>query len=268
MSNIFHSDFYRLRQGNALRNMFITLLGLLVFYAVMFRFTQTTDISVFSMNVNSEAIGELKSILPRSGAEFAASMLNENYIPVLFLGFFIMVFGTDFSSMTFRNTLSFETNRNKVYLARLGLSITLCFAALVFNSLCALSIGAALFGFGGFNGGFFLQVFITLLLQAVLCVSLACIAHCILAFTQKNGITITIYLVGIILLSSLVQGLLFLFPTLKWLLAFDFITSFSLMAQYASLPFSTIAVPMLINLILIGLTGFAGITRYQKMDFA
>lgn len=267
MTNIIHADMFRLRKGAAVRNILLVMLGLMLLYAVLNRFTESGSFAVIGVNFDSDIREALQNAAPANGAEFLSRMAAENYLPYLFFGFFVAVFGADFSAGTYRNTNSYETNRAKIYLARLALSVGICAAALVFNAVTGLVIGSAFFGFAGFSAAFFAKYGLALLMQMVVCIFLAAFTHAVLAFTRRNGPTITIFFVTTLVLSMLVQGLLMLMPNLTWLLALDVLSSFKLLASYSVAPLHVIVTIVVVNAGMAVAALVLGLTRYKQMDF-
>lgn len=282
MNNIIQSDIYRLRKGAAMRNTILGAFGLILIVAITFAFLRSgsfqsmmeesmqaqgaTQGEIVSMQGDIMEMEETSGALPQNGAQFGASVMAENMFTILLLPIFLAVLGADYNAGTYRNTLSYEANRKKVYLGKFlvscGATLLLLVVSLVFSWL----IGGLFFGFGGFSAGYFIQLLTTLLLQAPIYLAILSLGHCLLAFTQKSGATVAVFLLVMLLYSSVIQMLAGLLPKYQWLIRLDFLSGIKLMASYQTADPMDIVIPLIFSGVILVGTFAAGMVRYVKAD--
>lgn len=281
MSNIIHSDLYRIRKGAAARNSIIGLMATILFMGLTF-FTMTSngfqlfidDASNSVQNITSEDMAEMseafdavQSTVPVNAAEFGREMLAEDFLPFFFLPLIITIFCADFTAGTHRNTLSYESSRIKVYLSKLVLSI-LCAVALNLITLAfSWFVGGVLFGFGGFTAEYLLQTLIFLLLLLPVQLGVIGFGHCLVAFTKKSSSTIAAYLLVLAIVSVILQTASLL-PSLQWLTLLDWNGVGSLLAAYWTMPIGNIIIAAGTGLVIATATTALGISHYRKTDMA
>lgn len=231
MSNIISSDFYRVRRGAALRNTFIGMALVVLFMIVMafvsqmdgFTYVESGTLSVTEASELTQDLTEVQQEAGSitGGAALASELLGQSLILFFFLPIALAVFCADFSAGTHHNTLSYESNRVKVYMAKLlltiGLSLALVLAMVLF---CWLSGGIA-FGLGGFSWAYVQEVLLTILLQLPVYLSIISICHCLIAITRKSSVTIAIFIVGLLAFMLILQYIAQTFPDYSWLLMLD-----------------------------------------------
>jgi ABC-type transport system involved in multi-copper enzyme maturation permease subunit len=210
---------------------------------------------------------EFDVFMPRSAADFAREIVATNMLPFFFLPLIITIFCADFGNGTYRNTLSYETNRTKVYLSKLILSVCGCVFLTLVSLLLSILIGGIAFGFGGLTPAFFLQILVSTLLLLPIQLAIIGFGHCLVAFTKKSSMTIAIYLIALMLLTSLIQ-MLTMIPSLQWLSLLDWNMVGKLMISYWTLPFSDILIAVVSGLAIAAGTTVLGVTHYRKADMA
>lgn len=281
MTNIINADIYRLRKGAALRNTIIGVFITVAFIAVtMFTFS-SEGFSIYLDETASQAgmsdtelqemhddIAEAdETAMVASGASFAQEMAASNAMPFFLLAIIITVFCADFTAGTHRNTLSYESNRTKVYLGKLllsiGIFVLLYFAQLVFSWL----IGGVFFGFTGFSAEYFLQTLVGFLLMLPVHIGIISIGHCIVAFARKSSVTIAVYLIGLTLVSSFLQMASQL-RNLAWLLLLDVISAGHTLVYYWQSAPSDIIITVVFGLVAAVASTALGLARYNKTDMA
>lgn len=283
MSNIIGSDLYRIRKGAALRNALLGLFALIILIVGILTANKNgvfLNLAVGNMNDNVsvtvkqqealeasvEDLDQMMTMLPQSGADFTDMMVSENILVFFLLFIPVAVVGADYSAGTYRNTLSFETDRKKVYLGKLVVNFILTLVLLVAATLFSILAGGIALGFSGFTGAFFAKLLAVLALQLPIYMALAAFAQCVLTLTQKTGASIAIYLVFTFFFSSIIQLAGILLPTVRWLYRLDFISGLRLVSTYQTAPAADIVVPLLMAVgVLVGATAL-GMARYRKAD--
>lgn len=282
MINVMQSDFYRLRKGTAVRNTFFGVFATILVVAFVFFFMKTgafqrfiedamqgqnvTQGDIISLQEDLDDMNNTLNVLPQNAASFGSSIIAENLFTIFLLPLVIVVVGADYSAGTYRNTLSFETNRKKVYIAKFLVSVLLTLLMLVASLVFSWLLGGILFGFGGFSGAYFVQILTTLLLQMPIYLALLAFAQCLVAVTQKSGAAIAIFLVVVLMYSSIVQLAAMLLPTFKWILTLDFLSAVKLAANYQVLPFSQILPSIIMGVGVLAVSFGVGLVRYVKSD--
>jgi ABC-type transport system involved in multi-copper enzyme maturation permease subunit len=280
MTNIIRSDIFRLRKGAAVK---FTLFGVCAFLAAMALimlllasgvFTgileSSSEFAMFNSNETWRSqVDDLYTAMneaPQNGAEFVRVFVSAGLLPFFLLPLMLAVFAADYTAGTYRNTLSYETRRGKVYWAKLLTSIlafVLLFAvSLVFAAL----IGSLLFGFGGLSFEYIGWLLMTILLQLPIYLGMICFIHFLIAFTQKSSTTIAVFLLVLLLFPSVVQLLTFLLPTFGWLANFDLLGGLGAVAGYATASPGSIILPVTLGAVLAIASTSAGIFRYVKVD--
>lgn len=272
MGNIISADFYRLRKGVAIRNTYIALVGILVLVLILVVITNsgtTKEFLVIEAEQDTEMIqdvNEMQSAMPQTSASMAHDFITENVIAFLILPIALAVFGQDFSTGTYRNTLSFETNRKKMYFAKFITSFIYSAFLLGIAAIVGILFGGIAFGFTGFSLQFFKQMAITCLLLLPVVLALVSILHCLIAFTKKSGVTITIYLLYLFLVTTIVNLLVLFFPQLSFLQVIDVLFCWKSIGDFAASSVSQIVVPLLYTGILLVISFVAGLVHFVKAD--
>lgn len=275
MLNIVRSDLFKIRKGKALYGVLLGTLVLLILVAGVWRYFQSSSYkeNVAAQQQDQEVSGiELEGVeelLPSNGGEFLTMMHEEMGMVLLFflLPFIIAVFGGDYAAGTYRNLLSYHSERGKIYMAKLITSAILTIVMLLSFSLFSMAIGGIVFGLDGFTSAVVFGAVKALLLMFPVLLALLSVGHCIMALTKKISATIAIYLVGLSFSGLIMQVPAMLFPKLEWVTELDLTGSITTVAQYAMDSKVKIMVPMVFSLILIVGTYIFGTIRYKTTDF-
>lgn len=277
MTNIIRSDIYRLKKSATARNTIIGLLATILLIALMTismtsgGFTVFLDESTVSVMTEREQaefqkdLADMQGYFPANAAEFVTEIVSPNILPFFLLPFIIAVFCADFSAGTYRNSLSHESSRARVYIAKLGLDALCCLLLNVITILFSCLLGGLLHGLGGFSAEFFQHILITTLLLLPSQLGAICFGHMLVSFTKKSSSTIAIYLVGLTLLSVALQSLSII-PRLRWLMLLDWSSAGKLLAAYWTLSAGNIAIIVCSGLAVAALTTALGLAYYQKTD--
>lgn len=277
MSNIIASDFYRVRKGAAVRNTFlgIVLITILVLALGVFVESGTMETLVVEANGSAQEITEIQQDIEElnretavltTGASLAEEMLAQAFVIFFFLPVAIAVFCADFTASTHRNTLSYESDRGKVYWAKLALSLGISLV-LVF-SLVALNwvLGGIILGFDGFSLAYFGRILITFLLQLPVYLAVVAVLHLMIAFTKKSSSTIAIFLVGYFTLLIVLQVITSYFPGLEWMILLDPLNAARIMAYREGVPMATMAFIAGYNLVVAAVATLLGLFCFKKAD--
>jgi ABC-type transport system involved in multi-copper enzyme maturation permease subunit len=275
MLNIIRADFFRVRKGAAIKGVFIGLIALVILLAYTFNMVsnnlgdQGYEGSGISFTVESNERTIIESIA--NGGAFLLEMTSENGIfnalPIFLLPLFIAVFGADYSAGTFRNLLSHESDRKKVYMAKLLLMLPLTLLMLLVLALTLSLSGGLLYGFAGFTGDVIGKVLCTFLLQMPIYLALICLGHFLLVFTKKSSRTIAIYLIGLFALDAVLQIFLIIRPQWVWLANLDLVGALNRVAGYQVLPVKDIVMSLVFAGVVAIVTFMVGMLRYQTTDF-
>ena len=275
MNNIISSDLYRVRKGAAYRNTCLGILAIILVMLTSFLFVQsgaaaemlttTNDLTPADVAELEQAI-QSEVTLIENGAAFGQQMLSDFFIFLFFLPVAIAVFCADFSAGTYRNTLSYESDRTKVYMAKLLLSIGLCITMVLGMLAVSFLLGSVAFGFSGFTAAFFGNLSAALLLQLPIYLATITICHCLVSFTKKSSSTIAVFLVGYFVLDLILQLAVGIFHMPEWLMLLDAQSAGKLMAGYASAPKSYVVFVAVYYLGIATLTTLLGAVCYHKTD--
>lgn len=265
--NIIYSDAYRLYKNKTIRNtifaaaIIIIFMGLLEFLAAN---------NIWGLGSEDIYFGVVSFVqgnqLPDNNAAFAQLILGSGFLPVILLIFIIAIMGTDYSQGTLQNTLSFETNRQVVYISRFLLGVILSFLLTVFCILFSLIVGLVLFGFGGFNVIYLEHIIYSLLLLLPLYMGLIGFGNFVVVITRKLSSTIIIYLLSMLLLASVAQSISESFPAIEWLAFFDPITSTKTISSYWQQSIGYVVSMIIAWIIVAAITTIIGIIRYKSED--
>lgn len=278
MTNIIQSDFYRLRKGAALRNSIIGLLCVVVMILGIYTLTSSGAVGVM-LESNTEAINDTDMIndinnmeqettdIIENAAVFGKRMLSENFIPIFFLPIIVAVFCADYSAQTYRNTLSYESDRKKIYLSKLLLSVLCSEALIVITLVFSWLISGPFLGFSGFSGSYFAELAMIMLLQLPVHISLIAFTHCVASLTKSSGGTIAVFLIGLIAISMAVQLILLFFPNLEWIIVLDWLTMVKFLGQYKLLDSALIIASVAVSVVMAVGTTVIGLIRYSNTDF-
>lgn len=110
MVNLIKAEFFRLGKGNAVRN--VLLAGVVIIII--------TGLNMFNSGGATGGIGVQSAAstarsLPVNGADFIQQMRDDGLFPFFILAFATAVLGADYSTGTIRNTLSYFANRRIVF---------------------------------------------------------------------------------------------------------------------------------------------------------
>lgn len=277
MSTIIRSDIYRLRHGTMVRNVLIVLLAVLAFLAVMFVALRSEQMAFF---VESGAIdqydegesetlqqdfSDVQDYLPANAAEFTTVVTGENMLLFFFIPIILAIFCADFTDGTYRNTLSYESDRTKIYLAKLALSVGCCFLLNIVTILACWVVGGIAFGALGFSAAYLLQTLVSLLLFLPGQLATICFLHCLIVFTRKSSSTIGIYIALCLGITTIVQ-LLTLIPQLGWVSYFDWNSVGQQLINYSTTPLYGLVLVVCSGLLAAVITTLVGINHYRKAD--
>lgn len=275
MNNLMAADFYRVRRGATLRNTFLGVVGVILLVLILIVVEANTGSLVINVDMPASEVAALQQELEAmagetpdasDGAGFGLEMLRQFFIAFFFLPITIAVFCADFSAGTYRNTLSFESNRTRVYLAKLLLSIGLCLAMVLAGLVVSWILGGIAFGFTGFGAGYFAQILTILLLQLPIYLAFVAVFHCVTAFTKKSSTTIAICLIGFVAVAAILQALVVAVPSLDWLLMLEPQSAGKMMAMYDTVPLGNILFIVAYNLAITVAATLLGITCFRKTD--
>ncbi|MGG5332774.1 ABC transporter permease subunit [Enterococcus sp. AZ163] len=261
MVNLIKAEFFRLGKGNAVRN--VLLAGVVIIII--------TGLNMFNSGGATGGIGVQSAAstarsLPVNGADFIQQMRDDGLFPFFILAFATAVLGADYSTGTIRNTLSYFANRRIVFLAK---CITGFLCCLVYTIVClaaSTALGVLLYGFGGINLVFILRMLVQIILSMPLYLGMIAIGYCLLVFTKKTSITITVYMVGMLFIPSFTYQIHQLFPKAEWLKLCDPLSAFSMLSQFWEFPASYVGMVLLVWLVLDVLILAASMRRYTFAD--
>lgn len=276
MSNIISSDFYRVRRGAALRNTFIGMALIVIFMIIMTFVSQMdgfTYVAADGMTASeaSEMTQDLTEMQQEtssitSGTVLAADLLGQSFMIFFFLPIALAVFCADFSAGTHHNTLSYESSRIKVYMAKLllsiGLSVALILSMVVFSWLS----GGIAFGFSGFSWAYVQEILLTILFQLPIYLSVISLCHFLIAITKKSSITIAVFIVGLLAFMLILQYVAQTFPDYSWLLLLDPQSGAKLMANRDMANSGDILFVAVYNLSFAAVATVLGSQIFRKVD--
>lgn len=238
MSTIIRSDIYRLKKGKTVK---ITLLvsALLAFLilALSLSFSSiVTNIPTDGMSATDIAemqadVAEMQSQTAGTGASYVTEINGQNFMIFLFLAVIVAVFSTDFDNGTYKNTLSYESNRNKVFWGKFILTFFTCILIKIVTLFFSFLSALIFIGTSGFSVAFWLQTLLAFVFQLPIYISIIAVAFCIVTFTKKTAALNVIFLVGLTVVSVVFQMVSALKDTLNWLVLFDPLTASTQIAQ-------------------------------------
>lgn len=262
MINIVKSDLFRLSKGNAVRNVLIA--GILVIVLTAFS-TAGSGQGFFGISIGSAG---LQTSPPVNGAGFVGQMRNDMLFPFFILAFAIAIMGAEYSAGSFRNTLAYNTKRRSVYTAKCLSGILCCLTYSLVSLVASILLGSILFGTGGFSAVYLLQLVVQILLSIPLFIGMIGIGFCLLVFTKKTSITNVVYIVGLLFAPSLTHQLYEMFPAAGWLVYCDPLSSFSILSSYWEYPPQLIALILLTWLVFDAAVIALGMYRFSTSDIA
>lgn len=287
MLNIISSDIYRVRKGAAFYGVMAGIAGLFLLIAGIFKIISSpgfNDLVEQSAGAGTglitvepgstaadleEAQRDLEEFLPENGAQFIIFMLEQasNCLPLFLLPFIMAVFGADYSSGAFRNLLSHESGRGKIYVAKL--ISTMLFTVLMLLGFLVLGgvIGGLFYGFGGFNSAFCIKTSIILGLQMPIYLAFICLGHFIMAFCKRSSYTIATYIVGLFVWTFVLQMLAMAIPGLGWIMRLDLMSAATVVTQYQTAVAADVVTPLIFSAIIIVVTMGLGSYKYKTTDF-
>lgn len=277
MSTLIRSDIYRMRRSAAFRNTSIVLLVIMAVFAATFvmirseAFTSFVESGVLEQIDGEEAEQYLEIYdegmdeLPANAAEFTNSLMGENILLFFFIPVVLTVFCADFTNGTYRNTLSYESNRTKVYMAKWIVSAVSCFLLQILMVVAGWIMGAIAFGSFGFSAGYFVKTLIGIILILPGQLATVSFIHCLIAYTKKSSSTIGIF-IGVSLGSSMVLQMLTMIPQFSWLSYLDWNTSGNMLMNYWNAPLTGIVLAVGTGLAVTVVSTVLGLMHYRKAD--
>lgn len=261
MVNMIKADIFRLGKGNAVRNVLIA--GVLIIII--------TGVNMFNSGGGTGGIGVQSAAsaarsLPVNGADFIQQMRDDGLFPFFILAFATAVLGADYSTGAIRNTLAYFADRKNVFLAK---CITGFLCCIVYTLVCLAAssvLGILLYGFGGFNFSFILRMLAQIMLSMPLYLGMIAISYCLLVFTKKTSITITVYMVGLLFIPSFTYQIYELFPKAEWLKLCDPLSAFSMLSRFWEFPVGYVVMVLLVWMALDILILAVGMRRYAMAD--
>ena len=263
MVNIIKSDIFRLRKGAAVRNVFLAGIIIIVITGV----NMAGSSSGFG-GVGVQTTASAARALPGNGAEFLQQMRDDGLFPFIILAFAVAEQGSEYSTGTIRNSLSYFVDRRKVFFAKCITGFLCCLAYTCLCLIVSFIVGTLLFGFGGFSLTLFIRVLLQILLSIPLYLGMVAIGNVLLVFTKRTSITIATYLIGLIVFPSFTNQLLQLFPKAEWLQLCDPLSAFSVLSRFWEFPFGVVGMILLFWFLLDALLLFAGSRLYTNADIA
>ena len=283
MLNIIKADFFRLRKGKAIYAVLLGMFGIIMAMTLLLSVISVGWISEENQVLNGSGIVTIEStdegvednaellasLVPENGAEFVSSMYSDagNIMNMLVLVFIIAVFGVDYASHTYKNILSYHTKRSKIYLSKLGLSSLLAIGSLLIWGLISFVVGGISFGFQGYSAENLIPVITGVALMVPMLLAFVSIGYCIVVFTKKTSATIATYIIGGIVIGTILQIAALMFPAKQWIPRIDLASSMGAMVKYQTLETLDIITPIGLAIALIILTTGIGFYQYKKTDF-
>lgn len=261
MINMIKADIFRLGKGNAVRNVLIAGVMIIII----------TGVNMFNSSGGTGGIGVQSAAsaarsLPINGADFIQQMRDDGLFPFFILSFATAVLGADYSTGAIRNTLAYFADRRNVFLAKC-ITGFLCCLVYTFVCLAASSVlGILLYGFGGFNLTFLFRILAQIILSMPLYLGMIAISYCLLVFTKKTSFTITAYMIGLLFIPSFTYQIYEFFPNAKWLKLCDPLSAFSMLSRFWEFPTGYVGMVLLVWLGLDVLILGIGMRRYTLAD--
>lgn len=290
MMNLFHADFYRLRKSASFRNTIIGLILLILLVATPLKFVTSNGLVVMldeyagdnlspseweEIQRDMEELRTVEETATANAAGFINQMLSSNFVAFFFLPMLITIFAADFTTGAARNTLSYHSNRNRIYLAKLLLSIVSCLILTAVSLLTSWLVGGLYFGLSGVTSADISRILMAQLLLLPTQLGVLGFGHCIIAYTKKSSSTIAIYLLTLTF-SSVVLQLLQNFSfsvagrsiSFEWIGLLDWNGASALLINYPSMKVTEILFVMVGGLGIAALTTALGMTRFKRSDIA
>lgn len=283
MLNIIKADFFRLRKGKGIYAVILGMFGIVLAMSLLISAISAGWISEENQVANGAGIVTIESVdgdsqdnaellaslVPENGAEFVSSMYSDvgNILSWFVLVFIIVVFGVDYSAHTYKNLLSYQTKRSKIYLSKLSLSSLLAIGSLLIWGLISFVIGGVAFGFQGYSVERFIPMITGVALMMPMLLAFVSIGYWLVVFTKKTTTTIATYIIGGIVVGTILQISAMLFPAKQWIPRVDLASAMSAMMKYQTLETLDIITPIGLAIALIILTTGMGLYKYKKTDF-
>lgn len=276
MLNIIQADLFKIRKGKAFYGVMMGLLAIVILIGGVLKVIGSpafqVQMSTFEESLSEEDKQELsdgQEIVPANGGEFLRMAFQEmgSAFILFLLPFIITVFGADYSSGTYRNLLSYHSKRAEIYAAKTITSLILTVVMLVGFTIFGAVIGGILFGFGGFTAAVFMEIIKTSVLLLPVLGAVIALGYCIMAFVKKTSYTISIFLVGALVWSLILQVLAMLVPRWEWILQLDLMSAVKMIGQYAANADVSIMIPMVFSVILLVGSYVIGSLKYSRTDF-
>lgn len=240
-----NADFYRLKKGRALFVTIIVSIALVVFIAVMSASTSTVMESLPTDGMSASEIAELQQDMAESQAlidqtintasNFTREIIGQNMFFFVFLSIILAVFCADFNEETYKNTLSYESNRGKIYFSKLFLAIGISLGLKLIMILTSLLFGILFIGGRGLDINFFIELAITFLKQLPIYVATISATFLIISIVKKSSATIGLYVGGLFGITLITQSLPSINKNLEIVQLLDPLQATTLLAQPGAL---------------------------------
>jgi len=262
MVNIIKSDIFRIKKGAAVRNVFLAGMIIIVITGV-----NMLGSSSGLGGVGVQSTASAARSLPGNGAEFVQQMRDDGLFPFFILAFAVAVLGAEYSTGTIRNSLSYFVDRKSVFFAKCITGFLCCLTYTLLCLIVSFVAGTILFGFGGFNLTLIARILAQIILSTPLYMGMIAIGNGLLVFTKKTSITITTYLIGLIVFPSIIYQIYQLIPA-EWLTLCDPLSAFSMLSRFWEFPLMNVGMVLLFWVILDVFLLFIGARLYADADIA
>lgn len=278
MNNIILSDIYRVRKGKILRLVCIVIFLIILLFAALTLFSQSDLYAKLVIAPDDMTESEAEELVKdientqqqkrrvNSGAVFGAEVLGQFFVSFLILPVIVAVSGADFSAKTYRNILSFEYSRTRIYMAKLLLSSAICCFLLLGSLAASWVIGSLVFGFSGFTLKYFGDVFIVLIMQSLVSLAIISVCQMLLVVTKRVLTTIILFcatqIAAMVMLRELASGT----SSLAWLLLIEPYSNGSVVSVNNMASANNILFMACYYLGVIAITTFLGVSCFRKTD--
>lgn len=276
MTNMMNSDFYRLKKGKTLWTVMVVTIAIVLLIWVLSSSSASIAQSLPTDGMTDAEISELYSDSMKVEQEmnqtigtapsFILEIMGQNYLFFLFLPIILAVFCADFDFETYKNTLSYESNRARIYLSRLFLVMGLCFAVKVISLITAGVVGVIFIGTAGFTPGLFITLLYSFLLQIPIYLAVISFTFLMITFFKKNGATIATYILGLMVVSMLMQVIPSYKPGLDFFTLLDPTNAISLVVDPSSLTTGNLLIIVIFYSLFAILSILLGMLHFKKQD--
>lgn len=276
MLNIIKADLFKFRKGKALWGIILGLLGIVILVAgvekVLTPMAVQKKEDAFQTNILDEEtmdLEEMKPFVPANGGEFLETIfwaMGDAFVLFL-LPLIISIFGSDYSSGTYRNLLSYHSRREMVYTAKVITTVILTVMMVIGLLIAAAVVGGVVFGFGGFSGALVLKMAKGAVMMLPILTAIIAVGYCIMTFMKKTSYTIAIFLVGLVVWSLILQIITSIKPEMEWIMQLNLMNTLDIVGEYLTKGDVKIMISMLFSLIILVGTYILGLIRYKNTDF-